>query len=102
MLATLFEVPAVAMLVTGDKVACSEISGDIALTEAGLDAAQSSAATGTHQLADVYSEQESHLEFWPVETASGERGDPPGIRARPPRNAGNRHRRRSAYPGVGA
>ncbi len=62
MLAPLIEVPAVAMLVTGEKVACSEITGDITLTEAELDAAQSSAATGTHQLAEVYSEQESQTE----------------------------------------
>ncbi len=59
MLATLIEVPAAAMLVTGDKVACSEISGDVTLTEAELDAAQSSAATGTHQLAEMYSKSQT-------------------------------------------
>ncbi|MEI2298910.1 DUF4118 domain-containing protein [Ensifer sp. MJa1] len=72
-LAVLFEVPAVAMVVTGGKVAFCETTGDIALKDAELDAARSSVATGSHQLAEVYSEVDSRLEFWPVETASGQR-----------------------------
>ncbi|MCY1321384.1 hypothetical protein D9M68_534690 [compost metagenome] len=48
-----------------------ESVGDIAPQEAEFDAALSSAATGTVQLAEVY--PESRVDFWPVATASGQR-----------------------------
>ncbi|WP_077967513.1 DUF4118 domain-containing protein [Ensifer adhaerens] len=70
-LAALFDVPAIVVLVSGDKVSFFESVGDIAPQAAELDAALSSAATGTVQLAEVY--PESRFDFWPVSTASDQR-----------------------------
>ena len=71
-LAALFQVPAVVMLVTDDKVISLEQAGDAELQEAEFEAARSSLATGTVMRSGVYPNLASRFDFWPVETAEGQ------------------------------
>ena len=71
-LAALFQVPAVVMLVTEDKVVALERVGDVEPQEAELEAARSSLATGTVARSGVYPNLASRFDFWPVETAEGQ------------------------------
>jgi len=70
-LAALFQVPAVAMLVTNGTVLFLERAGDLEPQEAELEAARSSLATGTVMCSDVYPNLASRFDFWPVQTAEG-------------------------------
>ena len=70
-LATLFQVPAVVMLVTEDKVVSLRQVGSLDLQEAELEAARSSLSTGTVVRSDVYPNLASRFDFWPVQTAEG-------------------------------
>jgi K+-sensing histidine kinase KdpD len=70
-LAALFQVPAVVMLVTEDKVVALERVGDVEPQEAELEAARSSLASGTVMRSDVYPNLASRFDFWPVQTAEG-------------------------------
>jgi hypothetical protein len=72
-LAALFQVPAVVMLVTEDRVVSLEQVGDVELKEAELEAARSSLATGTVVRSGVYPNLASRFDFWPVETAEGQK-----------------------------
>jgi K+-sensing histidine kinase KdpD len=71
-LAALFQVPAVVMLVSEDKVVSLERVGDVEPQEAELEAARSSLATGTVMRSDVYPNLASRFDFWPVQTAEGQ------------------------------
>jgi K+-sensing histidine kinase KdpD len=68
-LAALFQVPAVVMLVTKDRVVSLEQVGDVEPQEAELEAARSSLTTGTVMRSDVYPNLASRFDFWPVQTA---------------------------------
>jgi K+-sensing histidine kinase KdpD len=70
-LAALFQVPAVVMLVTEDRVVSLETVGDLDPQEAELEAARSSLATGTVARSGVYPNLASRFDFWPV-TAEGQ------------------------------
>ncbi|MBT1509786.1 DUF4118 domain-containing protein [Bradyrhizobium sp. SRL28] len=70
-LAALFQVPAVVMLVSGDRVVSLEQAGDVEPREAELEAARSSLATGTVMRGDVYPNLAARFDFWPVQTAEG-------------------------------
>ena len=70
-LAALFQVPAVVMLVSEDRVVSVERAGDVEPQEAELEAARSSLATGTVMRSDVYPNLASRFDFWPVQTAEG-------------------------------
>jgi K+-sensing histidine kinase KdpD len=70
-LAALFQVPAVVVLVTEDRVVSVERAGDLSLQEAELEAAQSSLAAGTVARSGVYPNLTSRFDFWPV-TAEGQ------------------------------
>ena len=70
-LAALFQVPAVVMLVSEDRVVSVEQAGDVEPQEAELEAARSSLATGTVMRSDVYPNLASRFDFWPVQTAEG-------------------------------
>ena len=72
-LASLFQVPVVVMLVTEDRVVSLEQVGDIDPQEAELEAARSSLATGTVMRSGVYPNLTSRFDFWPVETAEGQK-----------------------------
>ena len=72
-LAALFQVPAVVMLVSGDRVVSLEQAGDVEPREAELEAARSSLATGTVMRSDVYPNLASRFDFWPVQTAEGQK-----------------------------
>jgi len=72
-LAALFRVPVVVMLVTEDRVASLEQVGDVEPQEAELEAAQSSLANGMVVRSGVYPNLASHFDFWPVETAEGQK-----------------------------
>jgi K+-sensing histidine kinase KdpD len=72
-LAALFQVPVVVMLVTEDRVAFLEQVGDAEPQEADLDAARSSLATGMVVRSGVYPNLASRFDFWPVETAEGQK-----------------------------
>jgi K+-sensing histidine kinase KdpD len=71
-LAALFQVPAVVMLVTEDRVILLERIGDVEPQEADLEAARSSLATGTVARSDIYPNLASRFDFWPVKTAEGQ------------------------------
>jgi K+-sensing histidine kinase KdpD len=71
-LAALFQVSAVVMLVTEDKVVSVEKVGDVEPREAELEAARSSLSTGTVARSGVYPNLASRFDFWPVETAAGQ------------------------------
>jgi K+-sensing histidine kinase KdpD len=71
-LAALFQVPAVVMLVTEDRVVLLEKVGDIEPQEADLEAARSSLTTGTVARSDIYPNLASRFDFWPVQTAEGQ------------------------------
>jgi K+-sensing histidine kinase KdpD len=72
-LAALFQVPAVVMLVTEDRVVSLEKVGDVEPQETELEAARSSLATGTVMRSDVYPNLASRFDFWPVQTAEGQK-----------------------------
>ncbi|MBR1188376.1 DUF4118 domain-containing protein [Bradyrhizobium sp. AUGA SZCCT0160] len=70
-LEAIFQVPAVVMLVTGDRVVSLKAAGDVEPQEAELNAARSSLSTGTVQRCEVYPNLASRFDFWPVKTAGG-------------------------------
>jgi K+-sensing histidine kinase KdpD len=70
-LAALFQVPAVVMLMTEDRVVFLERVGGVEPQEAELEAARSSLATGTAARSGVYPNLASRFDFWPVQTAEG-------------------------------
>ena len=70
-LAAIFQVPAVVMLVTGDRVVSLKGAGDAEPQEAELNAARSSLSTGTVLRGGVYPNLASRFDFWPVKTAEG-------------------------------
>jgi K+-sensing histidine kinase KdpD len=70
-LAVLFQVPAVAMLITEDRVVFLESVGDAEPREADLEAARSSLATGTVMRSGIYPNLTARFDFWPVQTAEG-------------------------------
>jgi K+-sensing histidine kinase KdpD len=72
-LAALFKVPVVVMLMTEDRVASLEQVGDAELQEAELEAARSSLTTGMVVRSGVYPNLASRFDFWPVETAEGQK-----------------------------
>ena len=72
-LAALFQVPVVVMLFTEDRVVSLEQAGDVEPQEAELEAARSSLATGTVVRSGVYPNLTSRFDFWPVETAEGQK-----------------------------
>ena len=72
-LAALFQVPVVVMLVTEDRVVSLEQVGDVEPQEAELEEARSSLATGTVVRSGVYPNLASRFDFWPVETAEGQK-----------------------------
>ena len=72
-LAALFQVPAVVMLVSEDRVVSLEQAGDVEPREAELEAARSSLSTGTVMRGDVYPNLASRFDFWPVQTAEGQK-----------------------------
>ena len=71
-LAALFQVSAVVMLVTEDRVVSLEQVGGVEPQEAELEAARSSLSTGTVMRGDVYPNLASRFDFWPVQTAEGQ------------------------------
>ncbi len=70
-LAALFQVPAVVMLITEDRVVSLERVGDAEPQEAELEAARSSLATGTVARSGIYPNLASRFDFWPVHRAEG-------------------------------
>ena len=72
-LAALFQVPVVVMLVMEDRVVSLEQVGDVEPQEAELEAARSSLATGAVLRSGVYPNLTSRFDFWPVETAEGQK-----------------------------
>lgn len=68
-LATLFRVPAVVMLMSGDEVALVEKAGDAELQEAELEAARASLSTGSVTRSGVYPDIDSRFDFWSVRAA---------------------------------
>jgi len=72
-LAALFQVPVVVMLVTKDKVVSLERVGDVEPQETELEAARSSLTTGTVVRGGVYPDLTSRFDFWPVQTAEGQK-----------------------------
>ena len=71
-LAALFQVPAVVMLLSEDRVVSLEQVGDVEPKEAELEAARSSLATGTVMRSGVYPNLASRFDFWPMATAEGQ------------------------------
>jgi hypothetical protein len=61
------------MLFSEDKVVSREQVGDVEPQEAELEAARSSLATGTVARSGVYPDLASRFDFWPVETAEGQK-----------------------------
>ena len=72
-LAALFQAPVVVMLVAEGRVVSLEKVGDVEPQEAELEAARSSLATGTVARSGVYPNLASRFDFWPVETAEGQK-----------------------------
>jgi K+-sensing histidine kinase KdpD len=72
-LAALFQAPVVVMLVTEGRVVSLEQVGDLEPREAELEAALSSLATATVVRSGVYPNLTSRFDFWPVETAEGQK-----------------------------
>jgi len=72
-LAALFKVPVVVMLVAEGRVVSLEQVGDLEPREAELEAALSSLATATVVRSGVYPNLTSRFDFWPVETAEGQK-----------------------------
>jgi K+-sensing histidine kinase KdpD len=71
-LAALFEVPAVAMLMTEGKVVSISKVSTAELAEPDLEAARSSLVGGSGTRAGVYPDLASRFDFWPVATAKGQ------------------------------
>lgn len=69
----LFRVPAVILLGKDGKAIPAKRSGDIELDNGELEAAQSSLATGAVLRGGVYPHLSSRFDFWPVQTAKGEK-----------------------------
>ena len=69
-LATLFRVPAVAMLVEDGKIVSIERAGDVEPVQAELEAARSSLA-GSVVRGGIYPNETSRFDFWPARTAEG-------------------------------
>src|SRR5262249_39264655 len=67
------EVPAVILLVKDGKKVPAKRTGDVELENGELEAAQSSLATGTVLRGGVYPYLSSRFDFWPVQTAKGEK-----------------------------
>jgi len=72
-LAALFQAPVVVMLVAEGRVISLEKVGDVEPQEAELEAARSCLATGTVARSGVYPNLASRFDFWPVETAEGQK-----------------------------
>jgi K+-sensing histidine kinase KdpD len=72
-LAALFQVPAVAMLVSGSAVVFREQSGGLEPQEADLEAARSALTTGAVARGGVYPNFSSRFDFWPLETSYGQK-----------------------------
>ena len=72
-LAALFQVPVVVILLTEDKVVSLKQVGEVEPGEAEFEAARSSLATGTVVRSGVYPDLASRFDFWPVETAEGQK-----------------------------
>lgn len=72
-LSALFEAPAAVMLVTAGKIVLLEKVGDIEPQEADLEIARSSLTTGAVMRSGVYPNLASRFDFWPVETAVGQK-----------------------------
>jgi K+-sensing histidine kinase KdpD len=72
-LAALFQVPAVAMLVSGSAVVSREQSGGLEPQEADLEAARSALTTGAVARGGVYPNLTSRFDFWPLETSYGQK-----------------------------
>jgi len=70
-LAALFQVPAVAMLVSEDRIISLERVGEVEPDEPELEAARSSLATGTAVRGGIYPNLASRFDFWPVQTTEG-------------------------------
>lgn len=70
-LATLFPIPAVAMLVSEGRVVSIKRIGDVEPQEAELEAARSSLATGSVVRGGVYPNLASRFDFWPVQKGEG-------------------------------
>jgi K+-sensing histidine kinase KdpD len=70
-LAALFQVPAVAMLVSEDRIISLERVGEVEPDEPELEAARSSLATGTVVRGGIYPNLASRFDFWPVQTTEG-------------------------------
>lgn len=68
-LATLFRVPAVVMLVSGDGAILLQKVGDIEPQETEIEAARSSLTTGNIVRSGVYPDVASRFDFWPVQGA---------------------------------
>ena len=72
-LAALFQVPAVAMLVSGSAVVFREQSGGLEPQESDLEAARSALTTGAVARGGVYPNLTSRFDFWPLETSYGQK-----------------------------
>ena len=72
-LSALFQVPSVAMLVSDGKVVFLERVGEVAPQATDLEAARSSLTAGTIMRSEVYPNVASRFDFWPVETAEGQK-----------------------------
>jgi K+-sensing histidine kinase KdpD len=72
-LAALFQVPVVVMLFAEGRVVSLEQVGDVEPQQAELEAARSSLEVGTAVRGGVYPNLASRLDFWPVETAEGQK-----------------------------
>lgn len=72
-LAALFQVPAVVMLVTNERVDSLEQVGGVEPWEAELEEARLSLATGTVVRSGIYPNLTSRFDFWPVETTEGQK-----------------------------
>lgn len=72
-LAALFRVPVVVIRVTEGRVISVDRVGDVEPQEAELEAARSSLATGIVARGGVYPNLASRFDFWPVETAEGQK-----------------------------
>ena len=72
-LAALFQVPAVVMLVAEGRIVLLEQVGGTEPQQTDLEVARSSLTTGTVMRSGVYPNLASRFDFWPVETAEGQK-----------------------------
>lgn len=73
-LAALFQVPVAVMLIAEDDVVSVNSVGDLEPQEADFEAARSSLEMGAVARAGIYPALASRFDFWPVVTATGQRG----------------------------